>query len=244
MDPLTRWFQKQDPAPPAPPPASAANRRQRVSTRDATRVVCLSGDDLALRSWRKRGYEVLDREQAAEAVPGSVAFACAMPRCCELATAGIRWWKKKKKQNPNFQTEVIDALRETEALLIATGAPYLILTPASPTLKKLWKAPKLTISPHEYGGYLSFAASHPTFPSAIPKQDAYRKRTYVFHGNGLVLPQRKPVAPVWVEVTSKKTGKTTRIAPMFAKRKYRGAQRAAPLGFLECVAQCNAKNHV
>ena len=29
---------------------------------------------------------------------------------------------------------------------------------------------------------------------------------------------------------------------MFTKRKYRGAQRSAPLGFLEGVAQCNAKD--
>lgn len=244
MLPLTNWFAQEAPAPPAPPPASAAHRRQRVSTRDATRVVSISGDDLALRSWRKRGYEVLEREKAVEAVPGSVAFACALPRCCDLASAGARWWKRKRKENPNFQTEVVEALKQAEATLVATGAPYLLLTPASPTLKKLWKTPRLTISPHEYGGYLNAAASHPAWPSAIPKQDAYRKRTYVFHGNGLVLPQRKPVAPVWVEVTSKKTGKTTRIAPMFAKRKYRGAQRAAPLGFLEGVALSNAKDHV
>jgi len=240
MQPLTHWYAQQDPAPPAPPPPSAAHRRQRVSTRDATRVACLSGDDLALRSWRKRGYEVLDREQATEAVPGSVAFACAMPRCCDLASAGIRWWKKKRKQNPNFQTEVIETLKQTEATLIATGAPYLILTPAAPLLKKLWKTPKLIISPHEFGGYLDVAASHPTWPSAIPKRDAYKKRTYAFCGNGLVLPQRKPVVPVYVEVKSKKTGKIKKVAKMFTKRKYRDAQRAAPLGFLEGVAQCNA----
>lgn len=244
MQPLTRWFVKQDPAPPAPPPASAAHRRQRVSTRNATRVVSISGDDLALRSWRRRGYKVLEKDQAAEAVPGSIAFACAMPRCCDLASAGIRWWKKKRKQNPNFQTEVVDALKETEALLIATGAPWLILTPASPLLKKLWKSPKLTISPCEYGRYLDAAASHPAWPSAIPKQDAYKKRTYVYHGNGLILPQRKPIAPVWVEVKSKKTGKIKKLAKMFTRRKFREAQRAAPLGFLEGVAQCNAKDRV
>jgi|TARA_B110000114_G_scaffold184315_1_gene227703 hypothetical protein len=242
MQPLTRWFVKQDPAPPAPPPASAAHRRQRVSTRDATRVVCLSGDDLSLRSWRKRGYDVLEREEAVLPLPGSIAFACALPRCCDLASAGARWWKRKRKENPDFQREVIDTLKDMEARLIATGAPYLIMTPAAPLLKKLWKAPKLTISPHEYGRYLDAATSHPAWPCAIPRQDAYRKRTYVYHGNGLVLPQRRPISPVWVEVKNKKTGKIKKVAKMFTKRKYRGAQRSAPLGFLEGVAQCNAKD--
>ena len=240
MQPLTHWFEKRDPAPPAPPPPSAAQRRQRVSTRDATLVVSVAGDETALRSWKRRGYQVLARAQVEEAVPGTVAFACALPGCCDLASAGARWWERKRRENPNFQTEVVDALKETEATLVATGAPYLLLTPASPVLKRLWKAPRMTISPHEYGGYLAPTASHPAWPAVIPKQDAYQKKTYVFHGNGLVLPQRKPVTPVWVQVTSKKTGKTKRIAPMFAKRKHRGAQRAAPLGFLEGVAQCNA----
>jgi len=241
MQPLTHWFQKRDPAPPPPPPPSAAQRRQRVSTRDATLVLSLAGDETALRPWRRRGYDLLPRAQADEAVPGTVAFACALPGCCDLASAGARWWDRKRKKNPNFQTEVVDALKETEAALVATGAPYLLLTPAAPILKRLWKAPKLKISPHEYGGYLPPMAAHPTWPEAIPKQDAYQKRTYVYCGNGLVLPQRKPVPPVWVTMTSKKTGKTKRVAPMFSKRKYRGAQRAAPLGFLEGVAQCNAK---
>jgi len=239
MQPLTHYFEKREPAPPAPPPSSAA-QRCRVSVVDADRVVSVAGDELALRAWKARGYGIVQRSRASEVVPGSVAFACALPQCCDLSSAGARWWERKRRENPNFQSEVVDALKETEAALVATGAPYLLLTPASPMLKRLWKSPRLTISPHEYGGYLSTTALHPAWPTAIPKQDAYKKRTYVFHGNGLVLPQRKPVAPVWIEVKSKKTGKTKRLAPMFAKRKYRGAQRAAPLGFLEGVAQCNA----
>ena len=243
MQPLTHYFEKREPAPPAPPPPSAAQRR-RVSVADADRVVSVAGDELALRAWKARGYGIVERSRASEVVPGSVAFACALPLCCDLSSAGARWWDRKRRENPNFQAEVVDALKETEATLVATGAPYLLLTPASPMLKRLWKAPRLTISPHEYGGYLAATATHPAWPTAIPKQDAYRKRTYVFHGNGLVLPQRKPVAPVCIEVKSKKTGKTKRLAPMFAKRKYRGAQRAAPLGFLEGVAQCNSTRAV
>ena len=243
MQPLTHYFKKREPPPPAPPPPSAAQRR-RVSVADADRVVSVAGDELALRAWRARGYGVVNRGKVAEVAPGSVAFACALPLCCDLSSAGARWWERKRRKNPKFQAEVVDALKETEAALVATGAPYLLLTPASPILKRLWKAPRLTISPHEYGGYLAATALHPTWPTAIPKQDAYRKRTYVFHGNGLVLPQRKPVAPVWIEVKSKKTGKIKRLAPMFAKRKYRGAQRAAPLGFLEGVAQCNTTRAV
>ena len=75
----------------------------RLHARRDARGLPFAGDDLALRSWRKaRVPGPWTASKAAEAVPGSLAFACALPRCCDLASAGARWWKRKRKENPNF----------------------------------------------------------------------------------------------------------------------------------------------
>ena len=229
---LTRWFP--DSAEPKLAPSKVPTPRV---------AVCLSGGEckVTLRAWTRRGYRALDEADDPRARTGRVAFACALPSCVDLASAGARWWKKKSARNPNFQTEAIAMLKETERTLRALGAPYVILTPGSPTIKKLWKAPSAVISPHHYSGYLPETFEHPSHGQVVPNQDRYHKRTYVFAGNGLVLPRRKPRPPVWKFKRSKKTGKTVKVSPVLAKRKHRAARRLAPLGFMEALAQLHAK---
>lgn len=237
---LTQWFDD-----------SAAPRRPRRRPAPPPRlVVCLGGDGLALRPWLERGYRSLDEEIRADpektadivaARHGRIAFACAFPPCVDLAAAGARWWRRKRAENPNFQTEAIDRLRNTELMLRSTGAPYVMFTPGSAMITKLWKGPSAIISPYQFGGYLPENHHHPTTPNVIPGRDRYHKHTYVFTGNGFVLPRRKPVTPVWVMKKHKKTGKVRRVSPVLAKRKHKHARRLAPLGFLTAVANLHSK---
>ena len=233
---LTRWF-RDDAAPKRP--------RQRQAVPPPRIVVCLGGDGLALGPWLRRGYRSLAPEIRAEpertadivaARKGRIAFACAFPPCVDLASAGARWWRRKRAENPEFQQEAIERLRNTELMLRSTGAPYCMFTPGSATITKLWKGPSAIISPYQYGGYLPENHAHPTMPEVVPSRDRYHKLTYVYTGNGFVLPRRKPVLPVWVHKRHKKTGKIRRLSPVLAKRKYKHARRLAPLGFLAAVA--------
>ena len=233
---LTRWF-RDDAAPKRP--------RQRQAVPPPRIVVCLGGDGLALGPWLRRGYRSLAPEIRAEpertadivaARKGRIAFACAFPPCVDLASAGARWWRRKRAENPEFQQEAIERLRNTELMLRSTGAPYCMFTPGSATITKLWKGPSAVISPYQYGGYLPENHAHPTMPAVVPSRDRDHKLTYVYTGNGFVLPRRKPVLPVWVHKRHKKTGKIRRLSPVLAKRKYKHARRLAPLGFLAAVA--------
>ncbi len=238
---LTHWFSD-----------GAEPRRANPKIPTPRLVLCLGGDGLALRAWTRRGYPRRERDggegdprralPAVAARRDRIAFACALPRCTDLASSGARWWKRKRAANPNFQSEAIQKLRDTERVLRASGAPYVMLTPASALIKKLWKSPRAVVSPHQYGGYLVENAAHPVHPDVIPTQDRYHKSTYVFSGNGFVLPRRKPRPPVWVLKKNKKTGKVVRISPVLAKRKHRNARRYSPLGFMEAIAQLHAKD--
>ena len=236
---LTRWLSE--------PSAPSSTRKDDAS--DAPQpdaVVCLSGGDrLALRPWLAKGYTSLNPEirddptRVAEIVAahrGRIAFACAFPPCVDLALSGARWWKRKRAANPDFQTEAIAKLKAVERMLKQTDAPYCMLTPASATIKKLWKDPNAVITPYQYGGYLPEGHRHPTAPEAIPGRDRYHKKTYLFTGNGFTLPRRSLVTPVWVMKKDKATGKTQRVSPVLSKRNYRHARKLAPLGFLEAVA--------
>jgi len=239
---LTRWFvdraaPRRPRAPPPPPPQPTPRL-----------VACLGGgDDLALRPWLERGYGSLASELRGEpteqsaavlaAHAGHVAFACAFPPCADLAAAGARWWKRKRAADPDFQTRAVRRLRRTERALRASGAPYAMLTPGSPTIQTLFRPPEAVISPYQYGSYLPEDHEHPTAPDVIPGRDKYHKRTYVFSGNGFVLPRRKPVVPVWVVKLHKKTGKLRKVSPVLAKRKHKHARRLAPLGFMRAVAE-------
>jgi len=238
---LTRWFRDE----------SADRARAHVPRRG--RVVALFDDGAALGPWQRRGDATV-RTHAALAVESEqngestraflgahaedVALAVAFPACTDLSAAGARWWKKKRDRNPEFQNEAVTRIRGVEAALRDTGAPYAMLVPAAPLLKKMMREPSAIVSPHEYGGWLAPDAPHPLFPEVVPRCDAYVKRTYVYCGNGFVLPRRRPVAPVWA--TRRRKGRDVRVSPLLLKRKHRHLRRIAPLGFLEAVAASNS----
>ena len=240
--PITRWFRDDK------RPASASASASAPSTTHRPRyALSLHDDGTALGPWRRRGYRTFCAQLAAEplrasalahAHAGDIAIALAFPACVDLCASGARWWKRKRAANPNFQRDAIERLRQTELLLRATKAPYAMFCPGTSLIKKMWKAPSAVISPHEYGGWLAEGQQHPLYPEVVPNRDAYHKRTYVFSGNGFVLPRRKPVTALWATVRRK--GKLRRVSPLLVKRKHRNVRRLSPLGFLEAVARLHA----
>ena len=235
--PLTRWF-----------PDKGALRKAGPQRQPRPQyALSMLDDGTALAPWARRGYETLhaplstESARAAELVErhaGNIAIALAFPACVDLCASGARWWKRKRAANPKFQEDAINQLRKTEALLQATKAPYAMFCPGSALIKKMWKTPSAIISPHEYGEWLPEDHQHPVHPDVVPARDAYHKRTYVFSGNGFVLPRRKPVTPQWSHVLRR--GRLRRVSPLLVRRKHRHVRRLSPLGFLEAVARLHA----
>lgn len=231
---ITRFFDVSEPrlAPRAP--------------RTAKHVVVLGDDPAAAACWRARGMHVVRSEKEARRLPRhEIAFVLVFLQCSDLCVAGARWWKQKRLVNPAFQDEAIAEMRRVERLVRATKAPYAILCPASFLILRRFRTPDVVFHPCEFGGHLDAATAHPTHPGLMPRQDAYKRKTFVFSGNGFTLPRRRPIDPILVTVTVRRRNgrdgqRTKLVSPMFVKRRHAFLRRLAPLGFCEAVAQLHA----
>lgn len=238
---LTGWLHSRAPTPPKPkktPPPNLA--------------IALFADPPALRAWTARGYKPLrlatveaeaqhSATVATDAIQPHLANAAmivAFPGCTDLSAAGARWWKQKRLANPNFQEDAAERIRALDDTLKSTGVPYVIIVSAAPRLRKLWKAPTAIISPHEYGGWLNRGEPHPCFPDVVPPQDAYKKRTFIYTGNGFILPHKRLVTPTWAK--RRRKGKLVRVSPLLLHRKHKNLRRLSPLGFLKGSADTNS----
>ncbi len=202
-------------------------------------VACLSVCDSAHASWRSRGYEVLRTRERVEEHAGNIAFAMALSPCVDLCQAGARWWKKKRAIDPQFQEKAIAELVDIERVLQAARSPYCLLCPASHLVRRHFRSPDFVVHPCDFGGYLPENSRHPKFPDLMPPRDAYRKKTFVFGGNGFILPRRRPVDAVTIKI--KKKSKTVDVSPVYAKRKNQCLRKLPPLGFCEAVARLHAQ---
>ena len=238
---LTGWLHNRAPSPPRPKRAPPPNL-----------AIALFSDPPALRAWTSRGYKPLrlatveaeaqhSAAVAAEALRPHLANAAmivAFPGCTDLSAAGARWWKQKRLANPNFQEDAAERICALDATLKDTGVPYVIVVAAAPRLRKLWKAPTAVVSPHEYGGWLAPGEPHPCFPAVVPSQDAYKKRTFVYAGNGFILPRKRLVVPKWAK--RRRKGKLVRVSPLLLHRKHKNLRRLSALGFLKGAAETNS----
>lgn len=179
---------------------------------------------------------------------GDVAFCCALPPCKDLCSVGARYWKKKDEaykmlhgSDADFQKDAVQRLKSIYSTLRGTGAPFFIAIPANPIVKKHWRPPDLVFSPYEYGAYISAPDIHPVHHEIVPPRDAYKKRTFLFIGNGLKLPHRNSVDPVKVTIRLR-DGTTKAVCPLLAKRNRKHARRLLPRGLCEAIAQIHASD--
>lgn len=248
----------------------AATGEARVDAEGAQVVVGLFDFTcLGLEPWAKRGYEChafdirhpTGNTQTASGIhlhgvdlspPGAidgalsrfegreVAFAMAFPPCTDLSRAGARYWATKLAENPNFQADAVAQVTNAVAALERLGCPFFVENPASSRLRSLYREPDLTFEPCWFGGYLEPDDAHPFYPSHIPNQDAYTKRTALWTGGRFgQLPPQKRVKPVWKEFTADAaTGKRRRVSPLFYSGGAEGkaSRHATPRGFAEAIA--------
>lgn len=137
----------------------------------------------------------------------------AFPPCTDLAVSGALHFKGKGMQR------LIDGLQLVENARVACehyGAPYMIENPVS-TLSTYWRKPDHIFNPCDYGGYLN------------PPGDEYTKKTCIWQGNGFVMPEYKPVAPV-------KGSKMWKLPPSEDRAEIRST---TPAGFARAVYESN-----
>lgn len=169
-----------------------------------------------------------------------VAMVFGFPPCTDLAVSGARHWERKRAADPRFQERAAYRAKLCAAIAHSLAAPYAIENPAG-ALSKLWRKPDHRFDPCDYGRYIAPPeADHPLWPEFIPSRDAYTKATYLWTGNGFVMPGKRRVDPVIVEFENGKRG-----SPQWAKlggksMKTKNIRSATPRGFAVAAFRANA----
>jgi len=138
----------------------------------------------------------------------------AWPPCTHLAISGARWFKGKGLR---ALAEGIELVAIASELCESTDAPYLIENPVG-TLSTYWRQPDYQFHPCDYAMY-----------SDDPMEDAYTKKTWLWTGNGFVMPEKDAIVPVLGSKTHN-----------YSQSKERQNMRSkTPLGFAVAVYEAN-----
>lgn len=163
-----------------------------------------------------------------------VLFLAAFPPCTDLAISGAKHFEKKALNDAMFWTKAMELVWIARDIAELSGAPYLIENPMS-MISTLWRRPDYKFDPCEYGGYLPENHQHSLFPDIYPPQDAYNKETWLWTGNGFIMPEQIVVDPVRKDYLghTKLGGKSERTKEI---------RSVTPEGFSRAVFQANYKN--
>ncbi len=112
--------------------------------------------------------------------------------CTELATCGAKHFEGKRELDPNFQTRALSLWRTTETVANRVGCPWFSENPRS-VISTMYRKPNFKFDPSDFGGYLPEDDVNPLYPEIIPPRDAYTKETWIWHGNGFVVPPKRRV---------------------------------------------------
>lgn len=121
------------------------------------------------------------RSLTPEDLPENIVAAFAQPPCTHLAVSGARDFATKGLR---LLIDALDLVESCRKLLAYTGAPWMIENPVG-RLSTCWRKPDHIFNPCDYGGYLD------------TDEDAYTKKTCLWTGGGFVMPEPKPVVPVY-----------------------------------------------
>lgn len=131
--------------------------------------------------------------------------------CDDLAVCGAKHFAGKRERDPDFQAKAVALWRVVETVADRVGCPWFGENPRS-CLSTLFRKFNSRFDPSDYGGYLPEDDVHPRWPQYVPPRDAYTKDSWIWHGNGFVMPPRRPVPDIgyfhgWLELggKSKKT---------------------------------------
>lgn len=177
-------------------------------------------------------------DEIVQAIPTqNIRFIIAIPPATNLCAAGARWWKSKRKENPEFQTQTANFILRLKEVLTLTfpTTPLVLLLPNSAKARALVGRPSFTFDPCEFSGYIRPDQDpHPVFPETVPKRDRYTKRTACYLHN-CPMPLKLPESPVFDTIKCK-SGRTKRISPILKSRRSTATRSMIPRGLAEALA--------
>jgi hypothetical protein len=109
----------------------------------------------------------------------------AFPDCTMLTVAGA-----KHERTDEAIRQAIRNAERVEAIANHVGARWLVENPVG-KMSSLWRKPDYYFDPYLYGGYMT--GNEEQYHPRMPARDAYTKKTYIWGGNGFVMPEPKPV---------------------------------------------------
>lgn len=108
----------------------------------------------------------------------------AFPDCTFSAGSGSKHERTDKDIEPLIQScELVKSLGNR------FNCPWMIENPVG-SLSTKWRTPQAYFHPYEYGGFLD--KSEGSYHPKMPVCDGYTKKTCIWHGNGFVMPLKKP----------------------------------------------------
>jgi hypothetical protein len=102
-----------------------------------------------------------------------VHFISCFPPCTEFASSGARWWASKAQNDRYFQAKAALIVEQCRTFAETVGAPYFIENPVGALTSIIGK--------QSY-------AFHPYYFTNFAPEDNYTKRTFLWTGNGFVMP--------------------------------------------------------
>lgn len=153
--------------------------------------------------------------------------------CTDLAISGAKHFEKKALQDAYFWAKAMELVYIGKLIAELFNIPYFIENPMS-MISTLWRKPDFVFHPWMFGGYLPEGHQHRLFPDIYPGQDAYNKTTWIWCGNGFVIPESMPVEPVGGDYPGFKKlgGKSERTKEI---------RSVTPEGFASAVFEANYK---
>lgn len=105
---------------------------------------------------------------------GDVAMVFGFPPCTDMAVSGARWFETKRAADKMFQAKAVMVAEQCRTIGRLSGAPWLVENPVS-VLSSAFGKPQHTFHPADYTAYEA--------------GDNYTKKTCLWVGGGLVMPQ-------------------------------------------------------
>lgn len=159
--------------------------------------------------------------------------------CTDLATSGAGYFAKKRAVNPNFQEEALNLWMLGPIIGNACQCPWMAENPRS-VISTMWRKPDYKFNPCDYGGYLPEDDVHPRWPEYLDPRDAYTKETWIWSGNGFVMPPKDPVDPIiYVSAGSNSSKSYGKLGGKSARTKQ--IRSETPRGFALAVFMANGE---
>jgi len=153
--------------------------------------------------------------------------------CDDLALCGTKHFEKKSLNDAMFWAKAMELFHHGVFLADYFNIPYFSENPKS-MITTFHRKPDFKFHPCNYGGYLPAEHKHLYYPEIYPGRDAYKKETWIWCGNGFVIPEKKHVIPISNDYPGWKLlgGKNDRV---------KNIRSVTPEGFSRAVFEANYK---